>query len=304
MKTARAKPSRGTCSRCSSRPCPSSAWSFTRSRLKPSSALSTTRASLIRRLSTRKRRGESSTASTATKSAPCCGARSGRVSVRAACSRLQPDSSSTASASGSRSSGLATGTSTPRSPPPPATLPSPRGSHASMARRWRVAATSPTAVCLKGLTPSRSTSRSRPRSPRRCETRPSRLRSRASSRSRTRVDPRRRSRRRPCNKRPDASCGSLLVRRCRWPSRSTKTATSPICAPTRPRFRSRRWMRRARRRSRSMAPIASPRPRASTRASRRTRKRRTRPCDPRATCSARRASSRARCAATTGSCTT
>ena len=78
MRTARAKPSRGTCSRRSSPRCPSSAWCSTRSPRTRSAPPSTTPASSTSRWSTRRRPAASSTASTAGTSARCCGARSQR----------------------------------------------------------------------------------------------------------------------------------------------------------------------------------------------------------------------------------
>ena len=68
----------GTCSRCSRRRsrCPCGAWSSTRSPRAPSGTRSTTGATSIAAWSTPRRRGASSTASTATRSRPCSGRRS------------------------------------------------------------------------------------------------------------------------------------------------------------------------------------------------------------------------------------
>ena len=53
--------------------------------------------------------------------------------------------------------------------------------------------------------------------------------------SRTPAARRRRSPPRRCSRRPAASCASPPRAPCRWPSGSTKTATSPICVRTPPR---------------------------------------------------------------------
>jgi DNA topoisomerase-1 len=50
-----------------------------------------------------------------------------------------------------------------------------------------------------------------------------------------------------CSRRPVASWGSGPPAPCRWPNVSTRTATSPICAPIPPRFRRLRWKQLGRR---------------------------------------------------------
>ena len=76
MRTARERPSPGICSRCSNRRSPSNAWSSTRSPARRSNALWRTPATSTPRSSTHRRPVGSSTVSTATRSHPCCGARS------------------------------------------------------------------------------------------------------------------------------------------------------------------------------------------------------------------------------------
>ena len=65
---------------------------------------------------------------------------------------------------------------------------------------------------------------------------------------------------------------------CGWPSASTRAATSPTCAPTRPRCRRPRSPRPAARRATCTAPSTCPTARAATRRRSRTRRRRTRRC--------------------------
>ena len=77
-------------------------WSSTRSPRRPSPAPSPTRASSTPPWSTPRRPGASSTGSTATRSARCCGRRSCRSCPRAACSRSPPGSWSSASGRGWR----------------------------------------------------------------------------------------------------------------------------------------------------------------------------------------------------------
>ena len=78
MRIARARPSPGTCSRCSTPRCPSSAWCSTRSPPRRSTTPSTTPASSTAAWSTPRRPAASSTASTATRSPRSCGRRSCR----------------------------------------------------------------------------------------------------------------------------------------------------------------------------------------------------------------------------------
>ena len=104
-RTARARRSPGTSSRCSSRRCPSSGWCSTRSPRRPSSGRSTTRVTSTPGSSTRRRPAASSTASTATRSRRCSGARSRRACPQVASSPSPPASWSSVSASGWRSCG-------------------------------------------------------------------------------------------------------------------------------------------------------------------------------------------------------
>ena len=88
-----------------------------------------------------RRHAASSTASTATRSAPCCGARSCAVSRPVACSPSRPGSWWTASASGWSSASRRTGTSRPRSTPVrarPADVPGPAALRRREPRRSRL----------------------------------------------------------------------------------------------------------------------------------------------------------------------
>ena len=84
-----------------------------------------------------------------------------------------------------------------------------------------------------------------------------RRRDRTSCRSRrspTRSARRRRSRRARCSRRPAASCGSPRAARCASPRRSTRTASSRTCVPTRRRSPRRRSRARARSSGTTTAP--------------------------------------------------
>ena len=103
MRIARARRSRGTCSRCSTRRrrCRSSGWCSTRSPRRPSSTPSTTPATSTAASSTRRRPAGCSTASTATARSPAPPARrSGRAPPSGGSRAWPPAWSSTASASG------------------------------------------------------------------------------------------------------------------------------------------------------------------------------------------------------------
>ena len=89
-RTARARPSRGTWSRCSTRRCRCAGWCSTRSPRRRSPRRSPTRARSTSTSSTRRRPAASSTGSTATRSARCCGRRSCRGCRPAGCSPSPP----------------------------------------------------------------------------------------------------------------------------------------------------------------------------------------------------------------------
>ena len=91
MRTARAKPSPGTCFRSSTPRFRFDAWSLTRSRPKPFSGRPQKPVRLIKTLLMRKRRVESWTGSMGMKFRPCCGAKLCRVCRLVGCSRWQPD---------------------------------------------------------------------------------------------------------------------------------------------------------------------------------------------------------------------
>ena len=84
-KTAKAKPSVGTCTKCSSRRCRSIGWCFTKSRRRRSTRRWSIRARSTTTWCGPRKRGGFSTGCTATKSRRCCGARCGRSFRPAAC---------------------------------------------------------------------------------------------------------------------------------------------------------------------------------------------------------------------------
>ena len=159
-----------------------------------------------------------STACTVTRSRPCSGARSGLASLRGGYSPPPPVSSSIGSASGSHSSLLVTGTCRRCSPHPPDRRRSSPVSPVSTAYESPPAATLTTRAFSRprrtaSRTPSLSTSRPRPRSPRRCAIRQFRSSSRRSIRSHTRAGPLPHSAPQRCSRKPRASCASPLGRR-------------------------------------------------------------------------------------------
>ena len=275
MKTARARPSPGTCSRNSSRRFPTTGWSSTRSPPRRSRRPSPTRASSTRPWSTRTRPGGCSTGCTATKSRRCCGRRSCPGCQLAGSSRWPPAWSSTGSGSGSPSGPPSTGTSRPSSPPLPATTrttPAARTAraHVRSARHWSPwtdgalprAATSTRPANCAAATSCTLTGPLRRHSPAGCRTPPFRsVRSSASPTSGPRTH---RSARPPSSRRRRGSSAFPPSKRCRWRSGCTRTATSPICGPTRQRCRRPRSTPPAGRPATFTASPTSPTPRACT----------------------------------------
>ncbi len=115
MRTARARRSPGTWCRRSSRRSRCAGWCSTRSRPARSPRRSPSRARSTSTSSTRRRPAASSTGSTATRSARCCGRRCCPSCRPAGCSRWPPASSSSANGPGWRSTPPSTGTSRARS---------------------------------------------------------------------------------------------------------------------------------------------------------------------------------------------
>ncbi len=288
MRIARARPSPGTCSRCSTRPtrCRSSGWCSTRSRPRPSATPSTTPATSTVVWSTPRRRGGFSTASTATGRWPTSPARRSGRAARSAGSRASAPvwwSSESASACGSSRASywdlegefatLANADDAARTFG--ATL-----VRARRRRAWPPARTSARTVgCAAGWRC--STRPGRPRWPPSWPTPPSRC-ARSSAGPTAAGRPPRSSPRRSSRKR-DASCGCRRRWPCARPRASTRPATSPTCGPTRPRCPRRRWPPPGPRSPSATARSTCPtRPAATPRRSR-TPRRRTRPSAPPAT---------------------
>ncbi len=234
-RTARARPSRGTCSRCCAPRSPCSAWCSTRS--PPRRSVPPSRTPVISTCSWwRPRRPvASSTGCTATPCPRCSGRRSaGRPSRPAGCSPSPSASSSTGSGSESRSGPLATGTwracsgSGQRRPRQGPSTPGSRRSTGSASRPARTSTSR--APCARTPSPcSMRPVRRRSCSP--CRAHPSPCA--PWCRSPASASPRRRSSPRPFSRRPRTDCAGAASAPCGSPSRCTRTATSPTCAPTR-----------------------------------------------------------------------
>ena len=239
MRTARARRSPGTWSRRSSPRCRSSGWSSTRSPSRPSRPRWPTRATSTATWSTRRRPAASSTGCTGTRSRPVLwkkvmprpvrrpGAVGGdphRGRARAAADGVplrrvlgHPGHA------GGRQGGPATG---PRTFS--ATLIALDGDRIATGKDFEPT----TGQVRPGAGVVHLDERRRPRAgrpPRRA----GRSRSPGSRRSRTGAGRTRRSSPRRCSRRRPASCGSPRSRRCASRSGCTRTATSPICVPTR-----------------------------------------------------------------------
>ena len=206
-----------------------------------------TRASSTPRWSTRRRPAASSTASTATRSARCCGRRCCPSCRPAACSRSPPASSWSASGSGWRfhAADYWSLEGTFAVPRPGRRRGRGRADHAS-APSWSASTTAgwppaATSTPPPAGSPATSCTSTRPAPavwPR--GSRAARSRSAGSTRSPTAAVRTRRSPPRRCRWRPAASSAGPPRRRCGWRSGCTRTATSPTCAPTRRTCRRRR----------------------------------------------------------------